>query len=196
LSASDYKHIIRIAGKDIAGSKKLITALSEIRGIGYNYSQVLLQSLNINPNIRVGFITDRELTEVEAAVRNPSRSGMPEWYVNRRKDIDTGSNQHLITSDLDFAISNDIDREKNVMSWRGYRHMFGLRVRGQCTRTTGRRGGAVGVKKTGKPIPAGGVGAGPSAPSTSGIGVSTPAPAAESAASKPLTGASKEPAKK
>ena len=25
--------------------------------------------------------------------------------------------------------------------------MFGLRVRGQCTRTTGRRGGAVGVKK-------------------------------------------------
>ncbi|MDQ3872855.1 MAG: 30S ribosomal protein S13, partial [Thermoproteota archaeon] len=145
MSASDYKHIVRIAGKDIAGSKKLITALSEIRGIGYNYSQVLLQSLNINPNIRVGFITDRELTEVEVAVKNPSKSGVPEWYVNRRKDIDTGSHQHLITSDLDFAISNDIDREKNVMSWRGYRHMFGLRVRGQCTRTTGRRGGAVGV---------------------------------------------------
>lgn len=167
LSASDYKHIVRIAGKDIAGSKKLITALSEIRGVGYNYSQVLLQSLNINPNLRVGFITDRELTEIEAAIRNPSKSGMPEWYVNRRKDIDTGSNQHLITSDLDFAISNDIDREKNVMSWRGYRHMFGLRVRGQCTRTTGRRGGAVGVKKTGKPMPAGGV-AGPSTPSAPG----------------------------
>jgi small subunit ribosomal protein S13 len=148
LSASDYKHIVRIAGKDIAGGKKLITALSEIRGVGYNYSQVLLQSLNINPNIRVGFITDRELAEVEAAVKNPSKSGVPEWYLNRRKDVDTGSHQHLITSDLDFAISNDIDREKNVMSWRGYRHMFGLRVRGQCTRTTGRRGGAVGVKRT------------------------------------------------
>ena len=198
LSASDYKHIIRIAGKDIAGSKKLITALSEIRGVGYNYSQVLLQSLNINPNIRVGFITDRELTEVEAAIRNPSKSGMPEWYVNRRKDIDTGSNQHLITSDLDFAISNDIDREKNVLSWRGYRHMFGLRVRGQCTRTTGRRGGAVGVKKTGKPMPAGG-GAGPSTPSTAGVGATAAAdaaPTAESAPPKPTTSASKEPAKK
>jgi small subunit ribosomal protein S13 len=121
---------------------------------------------------------------------------MPEWYVNRRKDIDTGSNQHLITSDLDFTISNDIDREKNVMSWRGYRHMFGLRVRGQCTRTTGRRGGAVGVRKTGKPILAGGAGGGPSAPSTPGVGVSTPAPAAEPTASKPPTDASKEPAKK
>ena len=196
LSASDYKHIVRIAGKDIAGSKKLITALSE--GIGYNYSQVLLQSLNINPNLRVGFITDRELTEIEAAIRNPSKSGMPEWYVNRRKDIDTGSNQHLITSDLDFAITNDIDREKNVMSWRGYRHMFGLRVRGQCTRTTGRRGGAVGVKKTGKPMPAGGV-AGPSTPSAPGVGATAAAaaaPTAESAPPKPTTSASKEPAKK
>lgn len=155
LSASDYKHILRIAGKDITGSKKLIVALSEIKGIGYNFAQVLLQSLNISPNIRVGFLTDKELSDIEAAIKNPSRSGMPYWYVNRRKDMDTGSDQHLITSDLDFAISNDIDREKNVMSWRGYRHMFGLRVRGQCTRTTGRRGGAVGVKKTGKPMPGG-----------------------------------------
>jgi len=190
LSASDYKHIVRIAGKDIAGSKKLITALSEIRGVGYNYSQVLLQSLNINPNIRVGFITDRELTEVEAAIRNPVKSGIPAWYVNRRKDIDTGSHQHLITSDLDFAISNDIDREKNVMSWRGYRHMFGLRVRGQCTRTTGRRGGAVGVRKTGKPMPVGG------APSTPSTGVTTPAPSTESASPKPPTSTSKEEPKK
>ncbi len=196
LSASDYKHIVRIAGKDIAGSKKLITALSEIRGVGYNYSQVLLQSLNINPNIRVGFITDRELTEVEAAVKNSSKSGVPEWYLNRRKDIDTGSHQHLITSDLDFAISNDIDREKNVMSWRGYRHMFGLRVRGQCTRTTGRRGGAVGVKRTGKPMPAGAAGgSAPSAASAATVGITPPAPSAESASKAP-TGTTKEAPKK
>jgi small subunit ribosomal protein S13 len=197
LSAADYKHIVRIAGKDIAGSKKLITALSEIRGIGHNYSQVLLHSLNINPNIRVGFITERELTEVEAAIKNPSKSGMPEWYVNRRKDIDTGSNHHLITSELDFAISNDIDREKNVMSWRGYRHMFGLRVRGQCTRTTGRRGGAVGVKKTGKPMPVvGPAGGAPTAPGASESGQAPPAAVPESAPSKSSTGASKELPKK
>jgi small subunit ribosomal protein S13 len=33
------------------------------------------------------------------------------------------------------------------MSWRGYRHMFGLRVRGQRTRNTGRTATSVGVKK-------------------------------------------------
>jgi small subunit ribosomal protein S13 len=76
--------------------------------------------------------------------------------------------------------------------------MFGLRVRGQCTRTTGRRGGAVGVKKTGKPMPAGGV-AGPSTPSAPGVGATAAAaaaPTAESAPPKPTTSASKEPAKK
>jgi small subunit ribosomal protein S13 len=153
LSAAEYKHILRIAGKDIEGSKKVIVALSKVKGIGYNFAHVLLQSLNINPNSRVGFLTDRELADIEAAIRDPSKSRLPEWYWNRRKDMDTGSDRHLITSDLDFMISNDIDREKTIMSWRGYRHMFGLRVRGQSTRTTGRKGGAVGVKKIGRPMP-------------------------------------------
>lgn len=147
MSASEYKHILRIAGKDIDGSKKLIVALSEIKGVGYNFAQVLTQSLNINPNIRVGFLTESEIRDIEQAISNPAKVGVPQWYFNRRKSMDDGSNNHRITSDLDFAASNDIEREKLVMSWRGYRHMFGLRVRGQCTRTTGRKGGAVGVKK-------------------------------------------------
>jgi small subunit ribosomal protein S13 len=137
LSASEYKHILRIAGKDIEGGKKLIVALSEIKGVGYNFAQVLIQSLNINPNMRVGFLTESDIHEIEQAISNPARAGIPQWYLNRRKNMDDGSNNHMITSDLDFAASNDIEREKLVMSWRGYRHMFGLRVRGQCTRTTG-----------------------------------------------------------
>jgi small subunit ribosomal protein S13 len=124
-----------------------------VKGIGYNFAQVILQSLNINPNLRVGFLNDEELSEIESVIKNPSKIGVPEYYLNRRKDMDTGSNIHLITSDLDFVISNDIDREKAVMSWRGYRHMFGLSVRGQRTRTSGRRAGAVGVKKTGGKAP-------------------------------------------
>jgi small subunit ribosomal protein S13 len=159
LSASEYKHILRIAGKDIDGSKKLIVALSEIKGVGYNFAQVLIQSLNINPNMRVGFLTESEIRELEQVISNPARAGVPQWYFNRRKNMDDGSNYHMITSDLDFAASNDVEREKLVMSWRGYRHMFGLRVRGQCTRTTGRKGGAVGVKKV-KVMP----GAAPGAP--------------------------------
>ena len=87
--------------------------------------------------------------------RNQARQGFLIGTFNRRKDVDTGSDKHLITSELAFTIAADIDREKSVMSWRGYRHMFGLRVRGQHTRTTGRKGGAVGVKKVGKITPEG-----------------------------------------
>ena len=148
LSISEYRHILRIAGKDVEGSKKIIIALSQIKGLGYNLSQVILQSLNINSDMRIGLLTEKEVSDIESAVKNPSLIGIPNWYLNRRKDNDTGTDKHLLTSDLDFTISNDIEREKTVYSWRGYRHMFGLRVRGQCTRTTGRKGGAVGVKKT------------------------------------------------
>ena len=192
LSASEYKHILRIAGKDIEGGRKLIVALSEIKGVGYNFAQVLIQSLNINPNMRVGFLTENDIRGIEQVISNPARAGIPQWYLNRRKNMDDGSNYHRITSDLDFAASNDIEREKLVMSWRGYRHMFGLRVRGQCTRTTGRRGGAVGVKKVkampGAAAPAPGAaapapGAAP-APAGGGGGTTSPAPP------------SKEPAKK
>jgi small subunit ribosomal protein S13 len=174
LSASEYKHILRIAGKDIEGGKKLIVALSEIKGIGYNFAQILIQSLNINPNMRIGFLTENDIREIEQAISNPAKAGIPQWYLNRRKSMDDGSNYHMITSDLDFVASNDVEREKLVMSWRGYRHMFGLRVRGQCTRTTGRRGGAVGVKKV-KAMP----GAAPSAATTTATTTSaaTPSPA-------------------
>ncbi len=165
MSGSEYKHIVRIAGKDIDGSRKIIVGLSAVKGIGQNLAQVLIQSLKINPNIRLGFLTDKELVDIESAIRDPARVGMPDWYLNRRKDMETGRTRHLITSDLDFMISNDIEREKSVMSWRGYRHMFGLKVRGQCTRTTGRKGGAVGVKRLARPVSAGPAAA-PSAAST------------------------------
>jgi small subunit ribosomal protein S13 len=211
LSASEFKYILRIAGKDIEGSKKVIVAISEIKGVGYNFAQVLTQALNINPDRRVGLLTDGELREIEQAIANPDKLGMPAWYFNRRKSMDTGSNHHIITSDLDFASTNDVEREKLVMSWRGYRHMFGLRVRGQRTRTTGRKGGAVGVKKValrpgqepgaaGAAAPA--TGAAPAAPAgakpaagAAPAGTAKPAAAPAGGTAKPAAPA-KEPAKK
>ncbi|NWG37097.1 30S ribosomal protein S13 [Nitrososphaera sp.] len=203
MSASEYKHILRIAGKDVEGSKKLLVALSEVKGVGYNFAQVLTQSLGISPNTRVGFLTDSQVKQIEQALTNPAKVGVPEWYLNRKKDMDSGTTHHLITSDLDFSIGNDVDREKTIMSWRGYRHMFGLRVRGQRTRTTGRKGGAVGVKKV-KMMP----GAVPGAAPAAGAAGAAPAagaaakPAAGAAPAKPAAGAApakpaaKEPEKK
>lgn len=79
---------------------------------------------------------------------------------NRRKDSETGKDVHVLAADLAFKTKTDIDSAKEIRSWRGYRHAYSLKVRGQRTKTTGRAGKALGVKKKtlqGKPsAPAGG----------------------------------------
>jgi small subunit ribosomal protein S13 len=191
LSASEYRYIVRIAGKDVDGSKKLVVAISEIRGVGFNFAQVLLNTLKIDPNARVGFISEKDISEIETGIRDPTKVGMPTWFLNRQKDFETGSTKQIITSDWDIMVKNDIEREKGVLSWRGFRHMMGLKVRGQRTRTTGRKGGAVGVKKTGKLLPTAAPGA-PGAPAT-GEAAATAAPGAAAPAGK---GAASAPAAK
>ena len=166
MSSQEFRHIVRIAGKDILGAKKTIIGISQVKGMGYSFAKSILDILKINPNSNVGFLTESQVEEIEKAMRNPSSVNIPPWFLNRRKDMDSGNNLHLITSDIDFNVRNDVEREKGMNSWRGFRHTYGLKVRGQRTRTTGRKGGAVGVRKGGKVLPAGAPVEGAAAPAT------------------------------
>ena len=181
MSSQEYRHIVRIAGKDIPGTKKTIIGISQVKGMGYNFAKSVLDILKINPNSNIGFLTESQVEEIEKAMKNPSLVNIPSWFLNRRKDIDSGKDLHLITSDIDFNVRNDIEREKNMNSWRGFRHTYGLKVRGQRTRTTGRKGGAVGVRKGGKILPAG-VPAEGAAPAAAAGQATAPAAAAGQAA--------------
>ena len=140
-------------GNDIPGAKKAIVGLTQIKGIGYNFATAILDTLKINTNTNIGFLSESNVQSIEKLITNPVAGNFPAWFLNRRKDIETGANMHLLTSDIPFTLRNDIERERITNSWRGYRHMYGLKVRGQCTRTTGRKGGAVGVAKAGKAAP-------------------------------------------
>ncbi|MDE1726204.1 MAG: 30S ribosomal protein S13 [Thaumarchaeota archaeon] len=197
MSSQEFRHIVRIAGKDIHGTKKTIIGISQIKGIGYNFAKSILDILKINPNSNVGFLTESQVEEIEKAMKNPSSVNIPPWFLNRRKDMDTGSNIHLITSDIDFNVRNDIEREKGMNSWRGFRHTYGLKVRGQRTRTTGRKGGAVGVRKGGKVLPAGAPVEGAAAPASGTTAAPAAAPAsgttaAPAAAAKGSAAAAKD----
>jgi len=131
----------------------MIVGLTQIRGIGYMFANTILNVLKINPNQRIGHLSPEQVNSIESIIKNPSASNFPSWFLNRRKDVETGEDKHLLTSDIAFTVRNDIEREKTSGSWRGIRHMFGLKVRGQRTRCTGRKGGAVGVAKGGKVMP-------------------------------------------
>ena len=168
--------MVRIVGNDIHGERKMIVGLTEIRGIGYMFANTILNILKIDPNQRIGYLSSEQIQSIESIIKNPAGSNFPSWFLNRRKDVETGEDKHLITSDIAFTVRNDVEREKTSGSWRGYRHMFGLKVRGQRTRCTGRKGGAVGVAKGGKVMPTqtGGAGGTPAA------GAEGTEPAAES----------------
>ena len=132
----------------------MIVGLTQIKGVGYMFANTILNVLKIDTNQRIGHLTPEHVSSIENILKNPLSSNFPSWFLNRRKDIETGEDKHLITSDIAFTVRNDIEREKTIGSWRGYRHTFGLKVRGQRTRCTGRKGGAVGVAKGGKIMPA------------------------------------------
>lgn len=153
LSAQEYRHIVRIVGNDIPGAKKVLVGMSQIKGIGYNFATAVLDTLKIDVNSSIGFLTDAQVQAIEKLITDPKSGNFPAWFLNRRKDIETGKDMHLLTSDIPFTLRNDIERERITNSWRGYRHLYGLKVRGQRTRTTGRKGGAVGVAKGGKAAP-------------------------------------------
>ena len=182
MSTQEYRHIVRIVGNDIPGAKKAIVGLTQIKGIGYNFATAILDTLKINTNTNIGFLSESNVQSIEKLITNPIAGNFPVWFLNRRKDIETGGNKHLLTSDIPFTLRNDIERERTTNSWRGYRHIYGLKVRGQCTRTTGRKGGAVGVAKAGKPAPAQAAATAVAATAATPAAVATPAtakPAAE-----------------
>jgi len=136
-------------GNDIPGERKSLVGLTQIKGIGYNFATAILDTLKINTNSNIGNLSDANVEAIEKIILDPIGANFPTWFLNRNKDIETGANLHLLTSDIPFTLRNDIERERITASWRGYRHLSGLKVRGQRTRTSGRKGGAVGVAKGG-----------------------------------------------
>ncbi|MBS7287621.1 MAG: 30S ribosomal protein S13 [Candidatus Freyarchaeota archaeon] len=147
MSTASYRHIIRIAGTDLDGSHRLEYALTKINGVGARMARAILSALNMDPNKRLGFLAEAEVKRIEEALLNPASVNIPSWMLNRRKDIETGKDIHLTGSNLMLAVKNDIELMKRIRCWKGVRHALGLKVRGQRTKTTGRKGRTVGVHR-------------------------------------------------
>lgn len=143
----EFRRIIRILETDIDGELPIVYGLSTVKGIGYNFATAVCKILGLDPSMKVGYLTDDEIKNIEAVVKEPVKYSLPSWLYNRRKDYTTGEDLHLTGATLLFYVKEDIERNKRIKSWRGIRHALGLKVRGQRTRTTGRIGITVGVKR-------------------------------------------------
>jgi small subunit ribosomal protein S13 len=147
MSQQEYRYILRIMGTDVQGTLKTSYAVAEVKGLSSALSNAILRKAGVNPDLRVGYITESEISKIEDVIRDPVKYGIPGWMFNRRKDTDSGKDNHILSADLALKIKTDIDGAKEIRSWRGYRHAYSLKVRGQRTKTTGRAGKALGVKK-------------------------------------------------
>jgi small subunit ribosomal protein S13 len=148
----DFKHIVRVFKTDLDGNKYIIDSLRKIKGVSFSFANMACRAANIEPNKKTGTLSDKEIDSLNEVLKNANNLA-PEWMLNRRKDLETGHNKHLLSSDLDFSKETDIRKLKKVKSYRGIRHALGLPLRGQRTRSNFRKNKGRGpgvIKKKGK----------------------------------------------
>ena len=106
----------RIIGVNIPEKKQIEIALTHIYGIGYSLSRKVLTEAKIDPKKRASQLTSQE--------------------INRLKEII--EKNYKIEGELRRELLLNIKRLKDIGCWRGVRHIKGLPVRGQRTKTNTR----------------------------------------------------------
>lgn len=135
------------------GKRKIMYALTEIKGVGRRYSNLVCKKADVdlnkrlvfclifmqslNPGSSAGDLNSDELERLVTIIQNPTQFKIPTWFLNRQKDIVDGKNFQILSNGVDSKLREDLERLKKIRAHRGLRHYWGLRVRGQHTKTTG-----------------------------------------------------------
>ena len=106
----------RIAGVDLPREKRIEIALTYIFGIGLSRSKQILRDTGVDPNKRVKDLTDDEVAKIRD-------------YIDKNFKVE---------GELRAEIAGNIKRLIDIRCYRGLRHLRGLPVRGQRTRTNAR----------------------------------------------------------
>ncbi len=160
-SLQDARGIVRIASTDVPGEAEIYHGLTYIKGISWSFSNALCHALSLDKKRKINTLTESEIEKITNFVKKPS---LPIFLLNRRKDINTGEDRHLITTELDLQRDFDVRNMKKIHSYKGLRHALGQPVRGQRTKSHFRKGRAIGVQRA-KIKPASAPGAKPAAKS-------------------------------
>jgi small subunit ribosomal protein S13 len=116
--------MVRILGINLSNKKKIYIALTSIYGIGLPRSKKILDQLKIDPNSKVSELTDLNISDL-------------------RNLLET--DEFKLEGDLRRLINLNIKRLIDINSYRGRRHLKGLPVRGQRTRTNNRTSRRLGL---------------------------------------------------
>lgn len=106
----------RIAGVDIPDQKKIRYSLRYIYGIGPRFADAILAEAGIDPDRRARDLTDQEVAQIAQII----------------------DATYIVEGALRRQVQQNIQRLREIRSYRGDRHRRGLPVRGQRTRCNAR----------------------------------------------------------
>src|SRR3972149_1519129 len=142
----EIRHIVRIADTDLDGKRSVQYALTGIKGVSRRIAKILALNAGLNPIDTLGYLTDADIEKLHVSVDN-LQTIVPYWMMNKQNDFMTGEDRHVIGTDVIMSLNEDLNIMKKIRSYKGVRHEKGLKVRGQRTRSTGRKGRTVGVSR-------------------------------------------------
>ena len=142
-----YTHILRIQNTNVKGHVKAAFALKGIKGIGRRFANIVLKVAGIDLDKRAGQITEAEIDHINDILARPTQHGIPKWMLNRQHCPRDGTWSQMVSSGVDTKYREDLEKLKKIKQHKGLRHFWGLKVRGQRTYATGRRGRTLGVIK-------------------------------------------------
>lgn len=143
----DFKYIVRVANTDLDGEKTAVTALTGVKGVGTRVAEIVIRKIGYPQSKKLGLMTDGEVKKLEALLAELWEHA-PEWFLNRQKDWESGEDIHEFSTELDMTLKDDINRMRMIRCYRGIRHETGHKVRGQRTRSNGRKGLTLGVSRS------------------------------------------------
>eukprot|EP00471_Norrisiella_sphaerica_P007563 CAMPEP_0184491626 /NCGR_PEP_ID=MMETSP0113_2-20130426/20891_1 /TAXON_ID=91329 /ORGANISM="Norrisiella sphaerica, Strain BC52" /LENGTH=155 /DNA_ID=CAMNT_0026876063 /DNA_START=24 /DNA_END=491 /DNA_ORIENTATION=- len=141
----DFSHILRILNTNVDGRRKVPFALTNIRGVGRRFATLVCKRAGVDINKRAGELSQEEIDTIVTILSQPDQFNIPDWFLNRQRDRKTNKMLQLVSNDLNSKMREDFERMKKIRLHRGLRHIWGIKVRGQHTKTTGRRGRNLGI---------------------------------------------------
>ena len=106
----------RIAGVDLPRGKRLIIGLTYIYGIGKTTSKKILDTLDIDINMKTDDLDSVQVNQIQKLIQN----------------------EYKVEGELRTEVSMNIKRLMDLGCYRGLRHRRSLPVRGQRTSTNAR----------------------------------------------------------
>jgi len=107
---------MRIAGINIPDNKKILYSLPYIYGVGLPLAKKIIAAAAINPDTRAKDLNQQEVGRMREIIEK----------------------KYKIEGELRREIATNIKRLRELNTYRGTRHMRGLPVRGQRTKTNSR----------------------------------------------------------